>query len=573
MHWDRRSLLVSSASGLGLVSLGGIALWAKNSDTAPIEPIPFGESFPKIPIGMNLSGISDWDPGFPFKNLFWGARPWMTENGSGKGPWNTGSIAKFEFDPDGYPLEAPIIVPEKGEKQVPFTLIPNVRPPGTYVLLYEGEGEIVGKLGAKVLSVQPGRVVLELKKGKDPKYGIVIKRSVRGNHIRDVRLVALEYERDDLKDDPFLPEFLDFCRPFHCLRFMEWGATNNSLQERWHDRKRPTFYTMTAKTGDPEGKWRPPPSEFERLFAGGVAYEIMIELCNKLKTDMWICIPHCATDDYMLQLAKLVRERLDPSLKLYLEYSNEIWNWQFHQAGWMLQSPLAGALVEANGGFPWKNPDRTDGKDHPERIGALFRRAFSIWEREWANERDRLIRVCSLQVGWPDTAKRTIRWCMEHGGADVIAPTAYFGPSKGQYAKWETAGSALTADVVIDDMFDVLREIRSGGRLVDVVAFGKTYDLPYVAYEGGQHIQPQKQKELPYNPALAAAQAHPRMADLYLELIRVHRDLGCQMLAHFSSIGKQGTRWGSWGAKASYSIPDDESPKMKTLLACNIARS
>ena len=183
-----------------------------------------------------------------------------------------------------------------------------------------------------------------------------------------------------------------------------------------------------------------------------------------------------------------------------------------------------------------------------------------------------MIRVCSVQVDWPDTAKRTISWCIDHGGADVISPAAYFGPSNEHYGRWATAGGDLTADMVIDDMFEVLREQREGSKLSEVVTFGRSLGLPYVAYEGGQHIQPERQAELPYNPALAAVQMDPRMADLYLELIRIHRDLGCQMLTHFNSVGKQGTRWGSWGAKATYAQPDEDSPKMRTLLACNTVR-
>jgi len=353
---------------------------------------------------------------------------------------------------------------------------------------------------------------------------------------------------------------------------MDWGQTNNSIQEFWSERKSPSFYTMVAVSGDPDANWGPAPSPFEKKFAGGVAYEIMIQLCNILKLDMWVCIPHRATDDYIANLAILIKRNIDPSLKVYIEFSNEIWNWQFRQADWMLQSPLDGALVEASGGFPWKNADRTEGTDHPERIGALFRRAFSIWEREWEYDLDRLIRVCAVQVGWLDVAQRTVRWCVNHGGADVIASTAYFGPSQAHYQKWATKGRELTADNVIDDMFEDLHEQRQGGNLAKIVAFGKANNLPYVAYEGGQHIQPEKQADLPYNAALAAAQIHPRMRDLYHELVRIHRDLGCQILAHFTSVGRQGTRWGSWGAKARYSDPDAQSPKMRALLECNLAR-
>lgn len=572
MPLHRRTLLLGSSAAAGLFSLGAFGIWAKAAGSLA-EAIPNNESFPRLPIGMNLASIADWEPGFPFKNLFMGSRPWLTRNLNGGGTWDTKVRELFEYDENGYPLEVPILA-GLDQLQTIFTLVPNVRAPGRYVLLYDGEGEIEGLLGTKVLMHSPGRVLLHMAHDPGGKAeAIIIKRSKRGNHIRNIRLLAEEHAEDDLEKNPFLPEFLDFCRPFHCLRFMDWGGTNNSLQETWSDRKHPTFYTMVSTGGDPLGKWGPPPTPFDRKFAGGVAYEYMIQLCNMLQIDMWVCIPHRATDDYIAELASLVKSSLDPGLKVYVEFSNEIWNWQFHQAGWMLQSPLAGALVEAKGGFPWKNSDRTDGKDHPERIGALFRRAFAIWEREWREESRRVVRVCAVQVGWPDTAKRTIRWCMDQGGADVVSPTAYFGPYEEHYRKWAAVGSGLTADMVIDDMFEVLRDQRAGSKLSEVVAFGQSLGLPYVAYEGGQHIQPEKQAELPYNTALAAAQMHPRMADLYLELIRIHRDLGCQMLTHFSSVGRQGTRWGSWGAKASYAQPDEDSPKMKSLLACNVVRT
>ena len=58
----------------------------------------------------------------------------------------------------------------------------------------------------------------------------------------------------------------------------------------------------------------------------------MIDLCNRLQVDPWFCIPHLADDDYVRQFATMVRERLDPKLKVYVEHSNEVWNGQFAQA-------------------------------------------------------------------------------------------------------------------------------------------------------------------------------------------------------------------------------------------------
>lgn len=573
MIWKRRSILTTSAGGLGIATLGGMGLWAANRGGIQVGPLPRGDSFPKLPIGMNLAGIADWEPGFPFRNLFLGARPWLARNLSGKGAFNTEAQEFFRYDRDGYPIEVPVAAPGLAEPQTVFTFLPQPRKSGRHVLLYDGDGELDGLSSVEVIQRRPGRLLLKLMAGEKNKQVIVIKRSNPANHVRNLRLVPEGEEGIDLSVDPFIPEFLEFCRPFHCLRFMDWGNTNNSLQEKWNDRKLPSFYTMVAKGGDPEGIWGKKPTAFDHLFAGGVAYEYMIQLCNMLKIDMWVCVPHRATDDYIAQLARLVRDNLDPSLKVYLEYSNEVWNWSFHQAGWMLRSPLAGALVEAQGGFPWKDTARTEGKDHPERIGALFRRTFAIWEREWGKADGRLIRVCSVQAAWADASKRTVKWCIENGGADAVSPTAYVGPNQDIYKKWASAGEQLTPETVIEDMFTVLRNTRASGSVLEIVAYARSHRLSYVAYEGGQGIQPEKQAELPYNPAIAAAQAHPRMYDLYIELLGLHRDLGCSMLGHFSSVGQQGTRWGSWGAKASYAEPDVESPKMRALLACNLERA
>jgi hypothetical protein len=574
MRLDRRSLLIGSASGAGIAALGLAGLWAGGFTSSAVEPLPRDESFPKLPIGMNLAGIADWEPGFPFKNLFLGARPWLTRNLSGSGAHDTKTQSAFQYDDDGYPLQVPVAAPGAPEPQTVFTYVPNVRKAGRYVLLYDGEGEIDGLAATKVVSRRPGRLTLQMAHDGEHHEAVVIKRSKLGNHVRNIRLVAAEHESSDLSNDPFLLEFLDFCRPFHCLRFMDWAGTNNSTEEHWKNRKRLTSYTMVAAAGDPEAVWGPAPTPFQLRFSGGVAIEIMIQLSNMLKIDPWFCIPHRATDDYIAQFAKLVRENLDPSLKVYLEYSNELWNWGFHQAGWMLRSPLAGALVEAQGGKAWKDSEKTKGEGHPERIGALFRRTFAIWEREWAGDaQKRLIRVCPVQAAWFDASKRTIQWCLNNGGLDAVSPAAYIGADDVTYQKWSELGVALTAEMVIDDVSAVLQKHRQGAGLAQTVAFGKKHGLAYVAYEAGQHIQAKGQAELPYSPALAAAQSHPRMYDLYIELLRFNRDLDCKLFAHFSSIGRQGARWGSWGVKASYDVPNADSPKMRALLDCNVGRA
>ena len=220
-------------------------------------------------------------------------------------------------------------------------------------------------------------------------------------------------------------------------------------------------------------------------------------------------------------MAVLVRDTLDPSLKVYVEFSNEIWNWLFIQGHWMLRSALAAELVTDQGGpSPWEGgatPKRfrngvaidVGGDLHPERTGALFRRCFRIWEDVFTGEdRKRLVRTCAVQNGWHDTAQRTLDWVMKNGGCDALSPGGYFGPDEKIYAEWEALGANLTADKVLSDM---QLSIAENAKLLKMYSeSAKKAGVDLVIYEGGQHIQPLNQQQTPYNAALAAAQKSPR---------------------------------------------------------------
>ena len=563
-------LLLTVVGGLGAQTT------ATNQAASPDHPV-------KIPIGMNLAGISDYSPGFPFKNLMWGARPWLTKDLDRQGPFDSGFAEKIPLDQNGYPLELPCQPAGATQPQTVFTIIPNLTEPGRYVVLYDGEGEIAAAMSTKVVSSAPGRVMIELQNvGNDSAYeGIAITRSAKGNHLRNLRILALADEKADLKANPFRADFLEYCKQWHALRFMDWMVTNDSLEKEWRKRKPPAFYTMIGTSGDAIGRWGKLPSDFQLRFSGGVPVEILIQLANQMKTAPWFCMPHRATPEYMTQFAKLVKAQLDPSLKIYVEYSNEVWNWQFQQAGWMMQSKVAADAVIASGKRAWKNdllPElpyddgsvaRDGGENHPERMAALDRRCFAAWESVFTgNDRARLVRVVGVQHAWADTARRTAQWVVEHGGADALAPAAYFGPNDEIYARWETAGAALTSAQVIADMNEAF-EKDSARWTRELAAIAKEFKLRYVVYEGGQHIQPKEQKETPYLPSLKAAQFHPGMYDLYLKNFALHQEIGCELFCAFSSISKQGTRWGSWGHQERYGQPRREIPKFGALLDAN----
>lgn len=523
---------------------------------------------------MNLSGVSDYADGFPFRNLMWGARPWMTHDAAGGGEWETHKNEAFAFDANGYPREVPIKVDGMFAAQGLFTLLPNTLTPGKYVLLYDGDGSFSGVMGTRAISQSKGRVLLTMRHEHKLVEGISITRSNRDNPVRNIRVVALADEHLDLAANPFREDFLEFCRPFHALRFMDWTATNGSIEEEWSSRRLPTFYTMIGTSGNPDDRPDRAPTAFKRRFAGGVAHEVMIKLANTLQIDPWFCIPHRATDEYVTEFAKLVHAKLDPKLKVYVEISNEIWNWQFVQAGWMLQSRRLGDLVEAKGGKAWDDAAKTKGSNHPERIGALFGHAFQMWRRGWpAADNARVVRVCGTQTAWLDVALRTIDATMANGGCDAVGQSGYFGPGDAEYARWATRGAALTGGEVVNDMRVVVHNQDQPGAALSAAQHAKKLGLRYLVYEGGQSIQPKNQANLPYNPALGAAQSLPAMVDLYLDDLRTEVHLGCSLFCAFNSIGGAGSQWGSWGHKTTYSQPDSEAPKYRALLAANLPRA
>jgi hypothetical protein len=455
------------------------------------------------------------------------------------------------------------------------------------VVHYDGDGVIETAGNTKILHEEPGRLLVEMKhEGRDRFEIVRIVRSKKGDHVRNIRVLHEDDEKADLAKAPFRSEFLAFVAPWHCLRFMDWLGTNNSINTSWAARKPVGFYTMTGPSGDVLGLTGRSLTPGARRRASGVAIELCIAAANAAQTDAWVNVPHLADDDYIERMAILVRDTLDPRLKVYVEYSNEVWNWQFGQAQWMLRSELAAGLVRARapGEKVWKSEPsewvgeghlraakKGEGDRHPERIGALFRRCFAIWERVFAGEhRGRLVRVCAVQKGWFDTARRTLRWVMANGGCDVLSPAHYFGPNRAVYAKWEAAGAALSPEDVLDDMLAVIADQEV--KLAEFAALAKEFGVTLAAYEAGQHIQSRNQEITPYLPALGEAQKHPAMREAYMRHLAQWARHSGGLWCAFASIGEQGTRWGSWGHLERYGQNPAEMPKFEALLAANAAR-
>jgi hypothetical protein len=197
---------------------------------------------------------------------------------------------------------------------------------GEWQLALEGEAEIgVPSGGASVQSVKfdpetnttTARVVV-------PQGSALLILSFRrtrrtadaqpGSGFRSLRMIRPGYA--DRPNQVFTDEFLESFQPFRTLRYMDFLDTNGStpsanptVKMEWSSRHVPSDATQ------------------QRLGTkAGVAWEFAALLANQTGTHLWINIPVAASDSYVRSLAEFLRDRLNPSLKIYLEHGNEVWN-------------------------------------------------------------------------------------------------------------------------------------------------------------------------------------------------------------------------------------------------------
>ncbi|RMD81178.1 MAG: hypothetical protein D6820_05575, partial [Lentisphaerae bacterium] len=257
--------------------------------------------------GIGLDGIAYWSTQMPFVDVIKRGQGWVSFKPGGG--WKDNRT--IPLDANGWPTSL------ASDQQCRMLCITHSHhhPTGDYVLTWQGDG-VVSMNGGTLKTEGVRRRVYSV---TDPNSDIwvVIESTNPTNHVRNIRLWLPGFEN---ADSPFYPTFKDRLKPFNPLRFMDWAHTNNSGQREWSDR-RPMNYAWQG--GEYNGK------------VTGVAWEYMIDLCNELQKDMWICVPHMASDDYCWKLAHLILTRLDARLKVYVEYSNEVWNGQFGQFQWL----------------------------------------------------------------------------------------------------------------------------------------------------------------------------------------------------------------------------------------------
>jgi hypothetical protein len=448
--------------------------------------------------GINIAGPAYYNTELPFVDLFRMSRAWELKF-EGRPP--QGHPAQPRLDENGWVTE----VPRGAWAETPLAVQGHL-PQGAWTLLYEGAGKLEIWERVEAVREEPGRIQFRVSaQGAGRQLWVRIWATDPNNYVRNIRVLMPGHED---KANPWNPAFLRRWQGMAALRFMDFMETNNSPISKWSERPRPEHATFTGR---------------------GVALELLIDLANRLKSDPWFCMPHLADDDYVRRFASMVKERLDPTLKIYVEYSNEVWNAVFQQQRHALQSGRELKLA------------RNDFEAGLRYTALRALQMFRLWDEVFGGRSPRLVRVLASQAAspWSSSTMLGVEGAPRNADALCIAP--YIGVSPSPNGK---PSEAEAGRWTLEQLFAVLdKELANQEQAIrSHNALAQRHGLKLVAYEAGQHLVGigGAQNNDSLTALFRAANRDARMGELYRRMYRAWESAGGDLICHFSSVSPSG---------------------------------
>lgn len=523
-------------------------------------PLPPGLTAITNPnLGFGLAGVNDWSVQLPFLDLMKSARPWVAHKPGQYGGWEEADLRALGLlDSQGWPLALPV-----GATAISTLVLTDLPADaagaaGRYEVTWDGKGDLVLEGRAQGVDRQAQRASFDYSPGEGS-----VTLSLRAldpvDPIRNIVVVRQDRAALLAAGEIFNPDLLSRLRGARLVRFMDWQATNNSPLSEAADRPLPGDYTYATPRGVP--------------------VEVQIALANRLRADPWFTIPHLASDALIRDLAQVVRAGLDPALQAHVEFSNEVWNWQFTQSSW----------AEAQGKRRW-------GQEGTwlQYYGLRAAEMAAIWREVFGPDADsRLVTVIATQTGakGAETQILDAPLAVAEGlpppaqAFDAYAVTGYFAALLGSEAKAPMVRGWLATSALADPanpyaaaFARAAAELRSGaesGDPEDTLAMLLGDVLPYQAsvaadrglrlmmYEGGTHV-------VGYGPVVddpdltaffTALNYSPEMGALYDQLLSGWSMLSDAPFNAFVDTYRPG-KWGSWGALRHLG---DDNPRWRAL--------
>ncbi|MBL4916993.1 hypothetical protein [Szabonella alba] len=536
---------------------------------------PRGITNPRL--SLNLAPVVDWSVQQPFLDVMKTARPWI---GHLPGRWGGMEYADLRaggyLDAQGWPLHLP-----EGVTGIATLILTDLPPDaggvaGRYVLRHQGRGELRIEGRARVLSRAPGRVEFRFAPGEG---GVIltITETDPDDPIRAISVVRQEREAALDAGEVFNPDWLNLVRGARVLRFMDWMATNNATLAEAGDRPRRDDFTWALQ---------------------GVPMSVMLALANGLQAEPWFTLPHRASDDLIRLWAGEVRDTLSPDLRAHVEFSNEVWNWQFEQARW----------AQAQARDRWQ----AEGDAWVQFYALRAAEMADLWTAVFGDQANsRLNRVISTQTGWLGLEAAILDAPLVRAEGrpapvdsfDSYAVTGYFAASLGvddkaptlrgwlgeslRSAEAQADQQALTGrareDFLATHRFDLALE-RAADELQDGSVTGDAQDtldhlltmtlryhagvaqargLDLVMYEGGTHVTGigAQLEDRMFSEFYHHLNYSPEMGALYSRLLEGWAGLTDAPFTAFNDV-EHPTKWGSWGGLRHLG---DDNPRWRAM--------
>jgi len=493
-------------------------------------------------VGTNLGNAAEYEPTL-FVDAFKQLRTWRTRDAVDGAPFDSNLADQIPLNGNGWPNEVPF-VPVVGPPQIVHSIFP-IRGAGTWTLAAEGTGRIristtENVLASRNYDFNGGVQQLQIPVGQ-PQTGLratgflEILESDASDPLRNMSFTAPPSQVSP-ESTPFQKSYYDRMEDFSCLRFMDLARTNNNQTVSWNDRITPSSYSQGTDKG--------------------VALEHLVALANARERSAWFCVPARVDDQYVRNMAALIRDTLDADLKCFIEYSNETWNSIFTQSNW----------VQDRGEALGLDPNRyTAGQRYHVLRSAEI---WEIFEDEFGgSSASRLVKVMASQsanVGLSTTRMDALSDPQINPigiRPDVLAIAPYFGNSVGD----DLVTEGLVDTVTIGEILDrAENELNTG--LTDAVQdhsfLAAQHDVWLVTYEGGQHLVGNFGNENidELTDKLIAANRTARMGSLYSDYLNILDQNGVQLHCNFLLAGEP-SKFGSWGILEDQDQPAVDAPK------------
>lgn len=509
-----------------------------------------GLNSPSLAIGV--AGVHDWATQNAFINVMRTARPWETNSAE----WDMDRLYHERYlNEYGYPIGLP---PQIDALTTYILTEQDARAQylaGTYILTYQGNAEI--EVGGTATNIRHNaatkQILFDYTPGPDTMVSLTVRRIAPDNPLSKLEVIHSRHKPLYDLGIELNPAWVNVIQDMRMIRFMTWMKTNDSKLSSWADRPRVDDMTYA---------WR------------GVPVEVMVDLANQVGADPWFTMPHKADSSYLQRFADYVAKELDRNLIPYVEYSNELWNWQFDQA--------QDLLAEANA--RWPDPETAPdaawlqiGAEHAVEMAKEWQSVFRTQGRQ-------VMIVGAVQTGWPGLEQaffeapalpdlKPARFFDAYAVAGYFEAAGEFGmPSVRGWvdaaqslAQLEAKQQGLTGDEARayirehrhDAAHVALNSIVSEGylkqRLFDQWRQHKEtadkYGLRFITYEGGTHIVGHGAaiQDTVLAEFFEDFNYSPYISGLYAQLMDEWRRIGGYEFNIFVDISPP-SEWGSWGA-------------------------